>query len=128
MSEIRWHWDYSMIVDSVCMEILNNSIENVYSQDCGFSIYFQNFTHLNLLHSYSVSFRKVVLEEGVFDQIRVDHGKEFVLTLYGQECLADFRGNAARDPHRQTESKKVVCPLSWNNTSHIINRPINANF
>ena len=30
-----------------------------------------------------VRFRKVVIEEGLFDQIRVDHGKEFYLTLYG---------------------------------------------
>ncbi len=30
------------------------------------------------------------------------------MTLYGQECLAQYRGNPARDPHRQTESKKVT--------------------
>ena len=44
----------------------------------------------------------------MFDQIRVDHGKEFYLTLYGQEKLAHLRTNPNRDPHRQTESKKVI--------------------
>ena len=54
-----------------------------------------------------IVYRRTVLEEGLFDQIRVDHGKEFYLTLYGQECLAHLRRNPRRDPHRQTESKKV---------------------
>ena len=41
--------------------------------------------------------------QGLFDQVRVDHGKEFVLTLYVQEILAHHRTNPNRDPHCQTE-------------------------
>ena len=36
-------------------------------------------------------FRNIILNEGLFDQVRVDHGKEFVLTLYMQEILAHHR-------------------------------------
>ena len=53
-------------------------------------------------------FRNIILNEGLFNQVRVDHGKEFVLTLYMQEILAHHRTNPNRDPHRQTESKKVM--------------------
>ena len=38
----------------------------------------------------------------MFDQIRTDHGKEFV-----QESLAHLRRNVNIDPHRQTQSKHV---------------------
>ena len=54
------------------------------------------------------SCRNIIVNEGLFDQIRVDHGKEFVLMLYVQESLAHCRTNTNRDPHRQTESKKVL--------------------
>ena len=48
-------------------------------------------------------FRKTTLEYGLFDQIRVDGGKQFYLILgireHHQEIL----------PYRQAESKKVYC-------------------
>jgi hypothetical protein len=52
--------------------------------------------------------RKTIIEEWLFDQVRVDHGKEFYLTLFVQEKMAHLRTNLTRDPHRQTESKKVI--------------------
>ena len=54
-----------------------------------------------------VSYRFIATEEGLFDQIRIDHGKEFYLSLFVQEQLAHLRYNPQRDPHRQTTSKKV---------------------
>ena len=54
-----------------------------------------------------VTYRFIATEEGLFDQIRVDHGKEFYLSLFVQEQLAHLRYNPQRDPHLQTTSKKV---------------------
>ena len=68
----------------------------------------------NLYDYMYCTYRHTVLQEGLFNQIRFDHGKEFYLTLYGQECLAHLRGNPRRDPHRQTESKKVWLIFSIN--------------
>ena len=49
--------------------------------------------------------RKAVLEYGMFDQIRVDRGKEFFLVLGMQEQLQELRRNQSILPYRQTESK-----------------------
>ncbi|CAH3199368.1 unnamed protein product, partial [Porites evermanni] len=51
-------------------------------------------------------FRKAVIDDCLPDQVRVDHGHEFYLTLFEQESLAFLRTNTQRDPHRQTQSKK----------------------
>lgn len=50
-------------------------------------------------------YRKAVMEDCLPDQVRVDNGREFYLTLFVQESLAPLRTNTQRDPHRQTESK-----------------------
>lgn len=55
----------------------------------------------------SPSCRSTILSEGLFDQIRVDHGKVFYLLLFVQELLAHLRNNQELDPHRQTTSKQV---------------------
>ena len=51
--------------------------------------------------------RPIVSEYGMWDQLRVDHGKEWMLMLYAQELLANFRYNTSRPPHLQTTSKRV---------------------
>ena len=53
--------------------------------------------------------RSAVLQYGMWDQIRVDHGREFFLTLFMQEKLADYRNNKERQPYLQTSSTHV----SW---------------
>ena len=55
------------------------------------------------------SFRKTTLEYGLFNQIRVDGGKEFYLILSIQEHLSNYRQNQEMLPYRYTESKKVYC-------------------
>jgi hypothetical protein len=46
-----------------------------------------------------VCFRPILLQYGLWDHIRVDHGKEWVLMLYVQEHLAHMRRNVERPPH-----------------------------
>ncbi len=50
----------------------------------------------------------VLLEYGLWDQVRVDQGKEWVLLLFVQEQLQHLRHNTSKPPHRQTTSK-LVC-------------------
>ena len=52
-----------------------------------------------------------VIEDCLPDQLRVEHGREFYLSLFVQESIADLRTNTERDPHCQTESKKVTAQL-----------------
>lgn len=47
------------------------------------------------------------MQYGLWDQLRVDHGKEWILTLFAQEQLAHLRRNQSRSPHIQTTSKLV---------------------
>ena len=54
-------------------------------------------------------FRKTTLEYGLFDQIRVDGGKEFYLILGIQEHLSNYRQNQKILPYRQIESQKLYC-------------------
>ena len=74
-------------------------IEDECGDQCG-----DSFTVVALLLYHIYNFVK----EGLFDQVRVDHGKEFVITLYMHQILAHHRRNPNRDPHHQTESKKVM--------------------
>ncbi len=57
----------------------------------------------------------MLLGHGLWDQLRVDHGKEWQLMLFMQEQLSDFRRNTHCAPHLQTTSK-LVCPLHKFNT------------
>lgn len=54
-----------------------------------------------------------MIDDCLPDQVRVDHGREFYLTLFGQESLASLRTNTQWDPHRQTQSKKVSTTASF---------------
>ena len=52
-------------------------------------------------------YRPILSQYGIWDQIRVDQGKEWVLMLYVQEMLSHLRRNTSRDPHFQSTSKQV---------------------
>ena len=51
--------------------------------------------------------RSSVLTYGMWDQIRVDKGREFSLTLFIQERLCNHRQNVNRQPYVQSTSKAV---------------------
>ena len=42
----------------------------------------------------------------LFDQIRMNHGKEFCLCLFVQELLKEYRFEKVKMPWRQTQSTK----------------------
>ena len=66
----------------------------------------------NNITIYDEVYRTTILTDGLWDQIRVDHGREFYLVLYIQEKLRDKRGNPSIAPYRQTTSR----------ASHVIER------
>lgn len=51
--------------------------------------------------------RPAILANGMWDQVRVDHGKEFYLTLFIQELLSPHRYTQERRPYLQTPSTRV---------------------
>ena len=57
------------------------------------------------------SFRNIALDYGLWDQLRVDQGKEWILMLFVQEQLAHLRRNSSRPPHLQSTSKQVSISL-----------------
>ncbi|KAI4819230.1 hypothetical protein KUCAC02_004486 [Chaenocephalus aceratus] len=65
----------------------------------------------NNLTIYQEVYQSAVLRYGMWDQIRIDHGKEFYLTLFMQEKLADYRNNTGRQPYMQTKSTQASCFL-----------------
>ena len=51
--------------------------------------------------------RDVLLREGIWDMIRVDHGTESCLMLFIQNLLRNERGNMTCEPYMQTRSRQV---------------------
>ncbi|TKS70002.1 hypothetical protein D9C73_004069 [Collichthys lucidus] len=50
--------------------------------------------------------RPTILANGMWDQVRVDHGKEFYLTLFIQKLLSPHRYTQERRPYLQTPSTR----------------------
>ena len=69
--------------------------------------YVKQFIHLSMTLQYHC-YRPILVDYGLFDQIRVDHGREWTLCLFVQELLAHLRHNVEKPPHRQTTSTLVI--------------------
>ena len=65
----------------------------------------------NNLVIYDKVYRAAVLEYGLWDQVRVDHGREFYLMFFIQENLREQRGNPDVSPYQQTSSQKKIMLL-----------------
>lgn len=59
------------------------------------------------IHLNPIIFRTMVLEYGLWDQIRTDQGKEWNLLLFINEHLSNMRTDCTRPPHLQSSSKQV---------------------
>ena len=53
-------------------------------------------------------FRKSVPQDGIFNQLRVDCGKEFYLSLVIQKLFRELRNDHTISHYRQTQSIKVI--------------------
>ncbi len=51
----------------------------------------------------------MLLEYGIWDQVRVDQGREWTLMLFAQELLAHLRRNTSLAPHLQTSKMVFHC-------------------
>ncbi|XP_038063019.1 uncharacterized protein LOC119733706 [Patiria miniata] len=79
----------------------------------------------NNLLIYDNVYRPAVLEYGMWDQVRVDHGTEFFLTLYMQEKNNDLRVNCSRQPYIQTKStRNHKIERMWPEVNQRVNYPI----
>jgi len=60
----------------------------------------------NVIAIYDCLLRPLLLKEGLWVQVRVDHGREFSLMLSVQQGLASFRVRQDRVPYLQTVSRE----------------------
>jgi hypothetical protein len=81
----------------------------------------------NNVEIFANLYRPIVLQYGLWDQLRVDHGKEWYLSLFVQEQLSHFRYNTNRAPHLQTTSK-MNHPVEriWVEINGRVNYPIKS--
>ncbi|CAL8375253.1 unnamed protein product [Gadus morhua 'NCC'] len=74
---------------------------------------------------YEEVYRPAVLSYGLWDQVRVDCGKEFYLALFIQEKLAEHRHNTQRQPYLQTPStRNHVIERMWSEVNARVNYPL----
>lgn len=96
----------SKIVSYTTMPIKNNL--TIYNEVYRFGIMF-----INMYACIMYFCRPAVLSYGLWDQLRVDHGREFYLCLYIQKVLRQQYGPTNIAPFAQTPSTSVS--YSFNN-------------
>ena len=79
----------------------------------------------NVIAIYDCLFRPLLLKEGLWVQVRVDHGREFSLMLSVQQGLASFRVRQDRVPYLQTNSQENhQAERIWPEVNQRINYPL----
>ena len=74
---------------------------------------------------YSEVYRACLSEYGLWDQVRVDHGREFYLTLYIHEKLRNAsRGDPEIAPYVQTSTHNHIIERVWVEVNSRITYPI----
>ncbi|XP_065894563.1 uncharacterized protein [Dysidea avara] len=96
----------------------------------GYSGMIVGFTSMpikNNIEIYCNLYKPIVLEYGLWDQRRIDQGKEWVLMLHVQETLAHLRHNTCRPPHLQSTSKQNhIVERMWVEINTRVNYPIKS--
>ena len=57
---------------------------------------------------YEFVFRPALVKCGLWNQLRVDHGQEFVLCIYIQDLIKRYRYSEEKAPWRQTASTTIT--------------------
>jgi hypothetical protein len=63
--------------------------------------------------------RTILIEYGLWDQVRVDQGKEWILSLFVQEHLAHLRRDTSKPLHRQTMHVKIGMPERYRSSLYM---------
>ena len=73
---------------------------------------------------YEFVFRPALIKYGLWNQLRVDHGREFVLCLFVQDLLKRHRYSQEKQPWRQTPStENNVIERFWPELNSRVNYP-----
>ena len=74
---------------------------------------------------YEEIYKRTVLKYGLWDQVRVDGGKEFVLICHVQEIMRDQRRNSSIVPYKTTKStENNIIERIWVEVNSRINYPL----
>uniref|UniRef100_A0A1X7VSG1 Integrase core domain-containing protein n=1 Tax=Amphimedon queenslandica TaxID=400682 RepID=A0A1X7VSG1_AMPQE len=79
----------------------------------------------NNILSYEHLFRRLLFDYGMWDQLRVDKGREWFLILFIQEKLCNLRGNTSVPPYLQSSSQmNHAIKRIWLEVNRRVNYPV----
>ena len=74
---------------------------------------------------YEYAFHPAVLKYGVWEQVRIDHGRKFALVIFIQQVLLCYRLEGRKQPFKQIRStENNVTERLWPDVNQAINYPV----